>query len=194
MAKKRAMMKRILMFTAMVMGIMNFTTTQQAHAIFGLAFKSKPVKIVGAVGMSSGLVLGTIGFATAVTAATTATTAVGAVVTVAAGIVTVYVGAALVGIGLIILDENKIADIEFKAVDPNHPESYPGFSREQVEVYNSELAQLNSIRQTMIAESNDEADTADAEVLWKEYAQYLNPSTVAIAEYNAAMFLKAIHY
>jgi hypothetical protein len=176
--------KKIITAAAVIMAIMSTGFAKDSHALIGLAFKSKPVKVVGAVGAGVGLGMGLIGFSTAAT-----TTSLGAFIV---GATFMYYGLIVAGVGLVILDEKNISDIEFKAIDPNRPEYYLGFTREQVETYNSELAQLNSIRQTMIAESNDTADTSDAEALWKIYSGYLNPNTVKIAEQNAANFLQVI--
>lgn len=166
------------------MSIMSTGFAKESHALIGLAFRSKPVKVIGAVGAGGGAIIGVYGYVTAVTA-----TNIGAVLV--GSIITGY-GIIIAGVGVVILDDKNISDIEFKAIDSNKPESYLGFTRAQVETYNSELAQLNSIRQTMIAESNDQEDTADAEVLWKTYSSFLSKDTVKIAEHNAAQFLNAI--
>lgn len=176
--------KKIVVMAAVIMSIMSTGFAKESHALIGLAFKSKPVKVIGGVGAGLGVGLGVYGYATAVTTASLGGVIVGAVF--------MYYGVIVAGVGLVILDEKNISDIEFKAIDVNRPEYYTGFSREQVETYNNELAQLNSIRQTMIAESNDTADTSDAEALWKIYSSYLSPATVKIAEQNAANFLTMI--
>lgn len=177
-------MKKIVVMAAVIMGIMTTGFAKDSHALIGLAFKSKPVKIIGGVGAGLGVGVGLYGYGVAVT-----TASLGGVI---AGAVLISYGIVIAGVGLVILDEKNISDIEFKAIDPNRPEYYTGFTREQVETYNSELAQLNSIRQTMIAESDNTADTSDAEALWKIYSGYLSSDTVKIAEQNAANFLTAI--
>jgi hypothetical protein len=177
-------MKKFLIMTTLILGVMNTGLAQNSHALIGLAFKSKPVKVVGAVGAVGGSMIAVWGYTTALTATNLGVLLAGAIWT--------GYGVIIGGVGLVILDDKNISDIEFKALDANRPESYVGFTREQVETYNSELAQLNSIRQTMIAESSDEADTADAEVLWKKYSAYLSNDTVQIAQKNAAQFLSAI--
>ncbi len=177
--------KKIIISAAIIMTIMSTGLAEESHALIGLAFRSKPVKVIGAVGLAGGAVVGIYGYATALTAADLGAVLGGAILT--------GYGAIIAGVGLVILDEKQIADIEFQPIDVGRSELYQGFSRQQVETYNSELAQLNSIRQTMIAESNELGDTADAETLWKNYSQYLSKDTVLIAQKNAARFLEAIH-
>ncbi len=177
-------MKKIMILSVLMMSILSTGFANDSHALIGMAFRSKPVKVVGAIGVGAGTFTGVYGFATLATTANFGTAIGGAVLT--------GYGIIFAAIGLVILDEKQISDIEFRAIDVQKPEFYRGFTRAQVETYNSELAQLNSIRQTMIAESSDIEDTADAEALWKKYSTYLSNDTVQIAQKNAADFLAVI--
>ena len=178
------MIKKITATTAILMGLMNIGFAQDSNALIGLAFKSTPVKVIGAVGAIGGGGLAVYGYATAAT--------IGTLSGAFGGLILTGYGAIIAGIGLVILDEKQIADIEFKAIDVSRPDLYFGFTKDQVDTYNSELERLNSIRQTIISESNKEPDTKDAEELWKKYSVYISRDTFAIAQKNAEGFLKAI--
>jgi len=177
-------LKKIVTLSAVLLAISTAGFSQNSHALIGVIFKSKPVKVVGAVGSIGGGLISILAYNAAINATTIGVAISGALYT--------GFGMIIAGVGLIILDDHRIADIEFKAIDPNQPDLYAGFSRQQVETYNAELDQLNAIRQTMIAETSDEANTADAEDLWKKYSTLLSKDTVEIAQRNAANFLRAI--
>lgn len=176
--------KKMSIATLLLMGVINLGFSQNSNALIGLAFKSTPVKVIGAVGAIGGGGLAAYGYATAAT--------VGTLSSVFGGLILTGYGAIIAGIGLVVLDDHQIVDIGFQPIDPNKPEYYKGFTKNQVEQYNSELDQLNSIRQTIISESNSEPDTKDAEVLWKEYSQYISNDTFKLAQKNAGDFLRVI--
>jgi len=178
------LVKKITLSTFLLLGVMNLGFSQNSNALIGLAFKSTPVKVIGAVGALGGGGLAAYGYATAAT--------VGTLGGVFGGLILTGYGAIIAGIGLVVLDDQRIIDIGFQSIDPNKPELYKGFSREQVEKYNSELDQLNSIRQTIISESNSEPDTKDAEILWSNYSKYISSDTFKLAQMNASNFIKAI--
>ena len=66
---------------------------------------------------------------------------------------------------------------------------YVGFTKEEALVYNSEVGLLNSVRQTIVSEVSDVADTDDAEALWEIYSQNLSPATYEIAKAKAKAFI-----
>jgi hypothetical protein len=92
-------LKKIVTVAAVIMAIMSTGFAKDSHALIGLAFKSKPVKVIGGVGLGAGAVIGIYGYATALTTAT-----LGGVI--AGSVITAY-GIIIAGVGLVILDEKK---------------------------------------------------------------------------------------
>jgi len=155
----------------------------RADALVGWIFKSKVVKVIGGVGAIGGGVMTTGALVTAVVSSTGG--GLGAL------LVFVY-GSAITGLGLIILDDNELADIEFRKIELQNTEDYLGFSAKDVAIYNSEIELLNAVRQTIVSEVSESESTEDAEALWLEYADVLNPVTFEIAKAKAKAFVEAL--
>lgn len=178
-------MTRILCSFALSISLLSATLyTPKADALVGLIFKSRAAKTVGGIAALSGVTGAGVSLAVGVAGQNLATAVV--------AILGVYAGGILAGIGLVILDDNTIADIEFKSLNLSDKIQFRGFSVEEAQIYNSELSLLNSIRKTISIEVSDSEDTADAEALWLEYSDYLSPATFEIAKVQAAQFFKAL--
>jgi len=176
-------MKKIVTSLVLVLTITTSTLySPKADALVGLIFKSKVVKVIGAVGGIGGGVLATGGLITGLVSSSAGWGAIFAIV----------YGTAIGGLGLVILDDNELADIEFREIDLQDTEDYIGFTAEEVEIYNSEIELLNSVRQTIVSEVSVSENTEDAEVLWNEYAEVLNPVTFEIAKAKARAFVEAL--
>ena len=149
----------------------------KSEALVGLIFKNKIVKTIGAVGSIGG-----------------GTVAVGAMIFADSwtGLMIFVGGVFTGGLGLVILDDNELADIEFRKISIEDPASYKGFTVADVETYNSEIELLNSIRQTIVSEVSDSDNTEDAEMLWLEYSESLSPATFNIAKAKAREFVEAL--
>ncbi len=163
---------------------LQLTYVPRSEALIGLIFKSRIVKTIGGIGAIGGGAVTGIGLISAGSAGNVGSLIVGA------GLA--YWGLILGGIGIIILDENKVADIEFRSIDVARPQDYVGFSRSDVEIYNSEVELLNAVRQRIMKEVGEEGDTADAERLWMKYEHYMSPETFAIAKAKAKKFVEAL--
>lgn|SRR5690606_15354390 len=150
-----------------------------ANALVGSIFAHRTIKTVGAVGAIGGGVITGTGLIGAMATAHT-WSALGWMV-IALG------GAATAGLGLIILDDNTVVDIEFREIDSDQKELL--VSKEDIEIYNSEVDLLNMIRKTIIAETDEAENTDDAESRWLEYADYIHPSTFKVAQEVGKAFL-----
>lgn len=173
--------------TIMLTVVLAVTTfhSPRSEALVGLIFKKKIVKVIGGIGALGGATLGVSGLAVATSSTATLGSAIG-------GAILIVYGIALGGIGLIILDDDTLADVEFRKISLDNPVDYEGFSAAEVEIYNSEIDLLNSIRQSIIAEVDESEDTAGAEKLWLQYADNLSPETFEIAKAQAKKFVEAL--
>jgi hypothetical protein len=168
-----------LMLTAAI-----FTTStysQSANALVGVIFKNKMVKTIGSIGAIGGGGLAGVSYAVALTTSSFGTAFTGALFTA--------LGVVAGGVGLILLDDNEIADIEFRKINIANEEEYAGFDIKEVLIYNSEVDLLNSVRQTILSEITDSDDTTEAELLWEEYSSSLSPETYEIAQAKAKVFV-----
>lgn len=156
----------------------------RSEALIGLIFKNRTVKTIGGIGALAGGAVTGYGFLVAGGASNLGGVFAGAVVA--------SWGVALAGIGVIILDDKRVADIEFRTIDLSNVRDYSGFSRSDVEIYNSEIEILNAIRQRIVKEVGEDGDTADAEKLWLKYESYMSPETFAIAKAKAKTFVEAL--
>lgn len=93
-------------------------------------------------------------------------------------------------LGIILLDDNTVLEMSYSPIDVNQPELYRGLSLEEVEVYNSEVEELNAIKKTIQAEITDESSVDDLNALWNSYKNFLSPETVKVAEYKATQVLE----
>lgn len=167
--------------TLLLVAVLSVTTmySPKADALVGMVFKNKIIKTIGGIGaLGGGAVAGT-------------SLVVGAGSSWGALVAFVY-GSAFGIIGLVILDDNTLADIEFRAIDESNPEAYQGFTLAEAQTYNNELELLNTIRQTIISEVSDNDSTEEAEQLWLEYSEALSPATFEIAQEKAKVFLQAL--
>lgn len=177
-------MKKFITMLMLVSFVSTTTFTPKAEALIGLMFKAKSMKAIGGIGALGGAVI-TGGSLIAIKTANNLATAILAA-TVS------YAGLILAGVGLIILDDGQVADIEFRAISDEHAKSLTNFTESEIAIYNSEVEELNAIRQTVVAESEVSEDTKDAEKLWLEYSDALSPETFEIAKYQAKMFIEKL--
>ena len=187
------MMKKKLTTLMMAFAIfftMNVTTATKAEALVGFAFKSKVVKTIGGIGTGAGVGVFGIGLLIAKFGAATMSN-------LGAAIVTLIYGPIIAAIGLVILDDNTVVDLEYQPIDLLNTEAHSNFSLEEIQMYNAELEELNAVRKTIQSEVSAEGkDLEQAKTLWENYSQALHPSTIKVAEKNAAEFintLKAAH-
>jgi hypothetical protein len=154
-------------FLSLVLALSIFTASPSAEAVVGLIIQHRTTKGIGMA--ASGVTgAGLIAYANTLEAF--------------AGIGYVILGVgfwAIGGVALIVLDDNTVADIEFRPVTKKEAGK---FGEEARSVYNNELDELNAIRKTIQAEIPENASVKDVNQLWNTYAQSLSPETKAIAE------------
>lgn len=171
-------------FLAVTILVSTSFVAPKSHAVVGLLIHKKVVKVIGGIGMGVGGALGVTGLVVA-SGNATGWAALGQAIAAAA-----YLGYGIIfgGLGLIILDDKQtVADIEFTKLTDATAKGYDAYS---VGVYNSELEELNAIRKTIQAEVGADDGVEKARDLWIQYSGYLSPETKAIAEAQAANFMK----
>lgn len=171
--------------TALLIALgMQFTYIPKSEALIGVIFKSRTVKTIGGIGALGGGVVTGYGWLVAGSA-----TELGGLF---GGAIIMSWGVVLAGLGIVILDDNRVADIEFRPIDLSDAANYEGFTRFDAEIYNSEIELLNAVRQRIVRESGNDSNTVKAEKLWLKYEKYLSPETFAIAKAKAKVFVEAL--
>ena len=160
-------------------GILVGTYPQKSHALIGVLAKSKTVRTIGGVTALSGLTVGSIGIVGALTAADLG----GAIL----GIVALYLSVYIAGIGLIILDDQTVANIDFKKIQAK---DYPRLDPHDVAIYNREVKRLNMIKEDVQADLNEGDSAEKAGELWKGYAYGISEETQRVAAHLADLFVK----
>lgn len=176
-------------------GTSSLIVPQKADAAVGYLFKSKTLKSFGAITAKR---VGKYGLTTF---------GIGAVGAIAAGavhnegifyfsaiygLINGYVALLGVGLGLIILDDNTVTGIDFLPIK-NGSKIALKYTSEEVETYNSELDELNAIKDTLSEDLFEIKDYKDyGSKIWEDYSQVLSPATVKIAEDQAFEFVKKL--
>jgi hypothetical protein len=159
---------------------LNLVLPGRADATVGLIFKSPMAKTIGGIGAKSGVVLSGASYLVYITANN-----LGVVIASALG---VAAGLGVGALGLIILDDKTVADMEFMAL----PIINGARDAEKIEIYNSELSELNAVRKTIQFEIQNSEDQELPRRLWEEYRLNLSPETVEVAEEQAANFMREL--
>ncbi len=153
-------------------------TPRPAQAIIGLAVASYALRTAGGVTMLLGGTAAGIGIGYALYTGTSV--AIG--VTSAAAIGTLL-GTVTAGIGLLLLDGNQGA-LVFQTVDVANTSLYApaGVTAAQVAVYNTEIDELNAVRESIDAEMvRTNGSVNDAKVLWESYRPHFAAETITVA-------------
>ena len=157
----------------------------RSEAIVGLIFKNRIVKTIGgATALGGGALVG-VYYAIAGCGAACS----GSWPIFFTAFFSLYFGVVMAGFGILVLDDGTLMEIEFSPMDSSNQENLQKFSQEEIETFNEELPLLNSIRQTVLAQVNNEADTKDAEKLWLDNAHYLSSATKKVASTLAKEFV-----
>lgn len=171
-------------FIAILLVICFFTIsiTQKSEAVVGVLIKSRTTRVVGGV-----------------ISATSAATAVGAVAIniIFANSYTAIAIAAFgvmgLAIGLVVLDE-KNADMKFKSLPLGQAQKL-GIGENELAIYNSEIEELNTVKEVIETQVSDNATQEEVTGLWNKYKENLSPVTmnvaskVALALFNGEMMI-----
>mgnify|MGYP003390206199 CR=1 FL=1 len=147
--------------------------TPKSHALVGWIVKSPTTRSVGGVVIAGGLAFSFIGARTASDGWVALGNMIG--------------GWMVAGLGLVILNEQQIAEAEFTALNT----TTKNYNDEELATYNSELAQLNAVHQTVVAQVRADANLDEVQ-LWREYGALLSPATLKIAAFNGQRLLNTI--
>ncbi len=156
--------------------------SSRSEAAVGLIIKSRTTKVVGGLSAGGGAVFSVLIYNAAM--ASTATGMAAVEVGIAAAVY-VSLGLAVGFLGLIVLDDQTVADFKFL------PLEQPAEFSQAISVYNSELDQLNAIKERIESEY-DKNSEIDTKALWNEYGQSLSPETFAVAQAIADGFMQKL--
>lgn len=161
---------------------LNLATIRPANAIVGLTLHKNNLRSIGVIASGGGgaTFVGSLffGLTTKFSAATAYIAFTGMIL-----------GPVVSTIGLIILDDKNVNTIEFKPIDLDST-----YSLKEIEIYNSEIDELNAIKSTIEDEiSQYEWNDHEANKLWLDYSEVLSPETVKIAQDKALRFLKVLN-
>lgn len=105
------------------------------------------------------------------------------------GVILLLFGTAFVAaVGLIVLDDKTVADMDF--VRLNNKNNISDFDHYTVEVYNSEINELNAIRKTIQSELSEKSTVEESRDKWNEYKEFLSLETIEVAEFMAQNLAK----
>ena len=141
--------------------------TPKAEAVVAIAIKNRTVRTVGGVVTAAGVSGVTI---SAIVANVTGSYS-------AIGLMILSVPVAIVG--LVILDE-KNADLKFSQL-PLNKARVLAVSPEDIAIYNTEVEELNVVKETIESRVSDKSTEADIDYLWSEYKDTLSPETLKVA-------------
>ncbi|MBT3981013.1 MAG: hypothetical protein HOE90_06640 [Bacteriovoracaceae bacterium] len=85
-------------------------------------------------------------------------------------------------IGILILDEN-VSEIEFSRIETAEEAALLDVSIDDAKVFNSEIFELNAIKQTVTKKSNELKNPTLKKIneFWKSYEEMLSPQTLLVA-------------
>lgn len=141
--------------------------TPNASAAVGLAIKNRTVRVVGAVVTAAGA--GSLAISSLIASTIGSYTAVGFAI--------LSVPVALTG--FVILDE-KNADLKFGQISEEKARLLK-VTREEVAVYNSEVEELNVVKEMIESRVTEKSKQAVIDRLWQEYKDTLSPETLKVA-------------
>lgn len=176
-------MKRVISgsFFTLLLTFFTITYSSQSQAVVGLFMKKQSVQTIGAIASGSGSAVFTAALVTA-TVTNASNQALGYII---AGAV---LGPIISTIGLIILDENSNSMLEFQEIGQDSRD-FNLYTSEEIEIYNSELEELNAIKNTI---EEDAINAENSQLLWKQYSETLHPATVKIAQDKANTLLNIL--
>ena len=145
-----------------------FSTIPKAQAIVGVAMADKKVRVMG--GMVAAYGAGSYGAGFILM--TVAGNSVLSFALMSLGFTTGVVG-------LVVLD-SKTADMKFSEITEKTMQELE-ISLEERDIYNSEVDQLNLIKEEIESQLGDSPSPQEVETLWKEYQGYLSAETQKVA-------------
>jgi len=169
-------MKKIISLI-LVMCFLSISFTPKAEATVGLIIDSKATRVVaGITGATSlGIIFGSAAFNAIFGNSYTALALTGF------SILGVF-------IGMVILDE-KNPELTFQILSNTAAEKL-GLTNLDVDIYNSEIEELNTIKEIIESQVSDNASHVEITRLWNQYKENLSPETMKVASKIAERILQ----
>lgn len=156
------------LFLALALSFFVFVgNTPKADAVVGLIIKHKTARVVGGIM--------TVGGVATFFGSMLASSVVSASITIAVMVVSVPVAAC----GFVVLDE-KNADLKFSVLDKGEA-SQIGATVAELNVYNTEVDELNAVKEEIESRVTDTTSTEEINHLWLEYKDSLSTETLKVA-------------
>jgi hypothetical protein len=154
---------------------------QKSEAVVGLLIRNRTTAVVGGLTAGSGIIFSSIIYGAAVSSGATGLAALQVAIYAT---IFVSLGWTAAVLGIVVLDDKSVNDFKFLPLDnrDNH---------DAINVYNSEIDQLNAIKERIEYEY-DQNPKIDTKSLWNEYAQSLSPETFSVAQAIADGFVKQL--
>jgi len=148
--------------------ILNISYMNKSEAVVGLLLNSKTTRVAG--GIVSVASIGTAASAGAFHAIYGYT--YGAMVFATLGFVGAYVG--------VILLEDNSGNLNFVPMSSHNAEKLQ-VSQKELDIYNSEVEELNNIKEVIEAQVSNNVTELEVTELWKDYRVNLSPETMQVA-------------
>ncbi len=160
-------MKRFIAILLMIC-LFTISLTPKSEAGIGILIKSRSTRVVGGV----------------ISATSGATIAGATVFNIIFGnsyvaIAFAALGVVGVAVGLVVLDE-KNADLKFKRLSLEAVKRL-GIKEKELEIYNSEVDELNVIKEVIESQVSDHVGQNEVTNLWNQYKETLSPETMNVA-------------
>jgi hypothetical protein len=152
----------------LALSLLAVSIPKNSEAAVGLIISSRSTRVVGGV-----MSVGGVG---AVGAAIVANALLGNSYLMLGVAALGVVGA---GVGLIVLDE-KNADLKFIEIFPDLA-SQLGISEEDMKIYNTQIGDLNFVKDMIESQVTDKVTDEEIKYLWDEYQVVLAPETMQVA-------------
>jgi hypothetical protein len=159
-------MKRLLASVLLVCMFSMTIAPKRADAAIGFIAKSRALKAIG--GTVTGVGAITIGVA----GLSASSIGWGALYLIVMG----FYGGLL---GLVILDDQD-GNVSYNPLSKELAGEL-AINPEALAIYNSEVAELNSIKEIVEAKLTKDSTVEDAKSIWQEYSEYLSPETMEVA-------------
>jgi hypothetical protein len=175
----KKLMSFVLSFTILLVATM--PVAPKSEAIVGIIIKSRQARVIGGLSAGGGTLFSVIIYNAALASGATGWAALQVGISAA---VYVSLGLTVGFLGLVVLDDKTVADFKFLPL-----EIQTGEHQEALEIYNSELDQLNAIKERIEADL-EANESLDAKTLWDDYGSSLSPETLMVAKAIADGFVK----
>jgi len=152
----------------LILSVLNISFINRAEATIGFMMSSKVIKVVGGI-VTAGSVTSAFGSGAVIALNGAASTTA----------ILATVGVLGTWLGIIILDE-KNGNMNFMPISDKTAKKLK-ISQTELDIYNSEVEELNTVKEIIEAQVSDDVNQAEVNEMWNHYKTTLSPETMNVA-------------